>query len=72
MFCGPENKHSSSDPEDCKKIENYIYKQSDKVGEGNFSQVFHGVDTDTGKSVAIKVVKYSSLTSRVAEQLLKN
>lgn len=45
---------------------------SEKVGEGNFSQVFHGVDSNTGKSVAIKVVKYSSLSSRVAEQLLKN
>ena len=42
------------------------------MGEGSFSQVFHGVDTNDGSRVAIKVVKYSSLSSRVAEGLLKN
>lgn len=34
--------------------------------------MFHGRDSITGKPVAIKVVKYSSLTSKVAKQLLKN
>jgi serine/threonine protein kinase len=42
------------------------------VGEGNFSQVYRGVDQITGKYVAIKVVKKSSITSKVAEQLLRN
>lgn len=53
-------------PEENKKIENYFYKPSNKIGEGNFSQVFKGVDQNTGMEVAIKVVKYSSLTSKIA------
>lgn len=55
-----------STPEDNKKIENYFYKPSNKIGEGNFSQVFKGIDQNTGMEVAVKVVKYSSLTSKVA------
>lgn len=42
------------------------------MGEGNFSQVFKGVDRNTGANVAVKVIKYASLTSKVAQQLLKN
>lgn len=73
MFCGTENNRRVEDiPEDSKKIENYYYSQSDKVGEGNFSQVFRGVDQNTGMHVAVKVIKYSSLTTKIAEQLLRN
>lgn len=58
--------------EDGKKIENYFYCLSNKVGEGNFSQVYRGIDQNTGMQVAVKVIKYSSLTTKVAEQLLRN
>lgn len=73
MFCGVGVKKSDDDTsEENKKIQNYFYKPSHKIGEGNFSQVFKGVDQTTGMHVAIKVIKYSSLTTKVAEQLLKN
>ena len=58
--------------EEYKKIENYRYRNADKIGEGNFSKVFRGMDSQTGMPVAIKVVSYSSLTSKVSHQLLKN
>lgn len=58
--------------ENGKKIDNYYYNLSDRVGKGNFSEVFRGVDRNSGRPVAIKVVKFSSFTSTVAEQLLKN
>lgn len=58
--------------ENGKKIDNYYYNLSDRVGKGNFSEVFRGVDKNNGRPVAIKVVKFSSFTSTVAEQLLKN
>ena len=73
MFCGVGVKKSEDDTcQENKKIENYFYKPSNKIGEGNFSQVFKGVDQSTGMHVAIKVIKYTSLTTKVAEQLLKN
>lgn len=73
MFCGTaDNRREDQIPEDSKKIENYFYGLSDKVGEGNFSQVFKGVDQNTGMSVAVKVVKLNSLTTKIAQQLLKN
>jgi len=73
MFCGTDNFGKLDGiPEDSKKIENYYYSQSDKVGEGNFSQVFKGVEQNTGMHVAVKVIKYSSLTTKIAEQLLRN
>lgn len=55
-----------------KKIENYIFFMGEKLGEGNFSEVYKGVDQKNNRNVAVKVVKYTSLTNKVAEQLLKN
>lgn len=55
-----------------KKIENYIYFIGEKLGEGNFSEVFKGIDQNKNRNVAVKVVKYASLTNKVSEQLLKN
>jgi serine/threonine protein kinase len=73
MLCSAENsKRQEESHEESKKIENYYYNQSDKVGEGNFSQVYRGRDRDRGMNVAIKVIKYSSLTTKIAEELLKN
>lgn len=73
IFCeAGMKKHDEEPSEENKKIQNYFYKSSNKIGEGNFSQVFKGVDQNTGAYVAIKVIKYSSLTTKVAEQLLKN
>lgn len=42
------------------------------VGKGNFSEVYRGIDQNTAKPVAIKVIKLNSFTSTVAEQLLQN
>lgn len=68
MLCGTENNKQQIDThEESKKIQNYYYSHSDKVGEGNFSQVFKGIDKNTGINVAIKVIKYSSLTTKIAE-----
>ena len=73
MFCGlPDNKREEDLPQDTKKIENYFYSLSNKIGQGNFSQVYKGIDQNTGMQVAVKVIKYSSLTTKVAEQLLRN
>lgn len=58
--------------EDFKKIENYYYCMSDEVGQGNFSQVFRGIDQATGIPVAVKVIKFASLTNKVAKQLVLN
>jgi serine/threonine protein kinase len=67
-----DNRQEEDALENGKKIDNYYYNLSDVIGKGNFSQVFRGVDHNTNKFVAIKVVKFSSFTSTVAEQLLKN
>ena len=58
--------------EDYKKIENYYYCMSDEVGQGNFSQVFRGIDQTTGIPVAVKVIRFASLTNKVAKQLVLN
>lgn len=73
MFCGSApQKVDNQASDDSKKIENYSFKPSCKIGEGNFSQVFQGIDQNTGLPVAIKVVKLASLTTKVAERLLMN
>jgi len=58
--------------ENYKKIENYVYLNTEKLGGGNFSDVYKGIDQARTKHVAVKVVKFSSLTSKVAQQLLRN
>lgn len=73
MFCGADDLRKEEEVRgDYKKIEHYLFKSTDKIGEGNFSKVYKGIDRKTGQHVAIKVIKYSSLTSKVAEDLLKN
>jgi serine/threonine protein kinase len=67
-----DNRQEDDALENGKKIDNYYYNFNDVIGKGNFSQVFRGVDHTTNKYVAIKVVNFSSFTSTVAEQLLKN
>lgn len=46
-----------------KKIENYVYNLGETLGSGNFSQVYKGYDEKRHREVAVKVVKYSSLTN---------
>jgi serine/threonine protein kinase len=67
-----DNRQEDDGLENGKKIDNYYYNFNDVIGKGNFSQVFRGFDHTTNKYVAIKVVNFSSFTSTVAEQLLKN
>jgi serine/threonine protein kinase len=40
-----------------KKIGDYVYSPSWKVGSGAFSSVYRGIDTKTNMSVAIKIIK---------------
>ena len=54
-----------------KKIQDYVFAFYDKVGKGNFSQVFKGIHEPSRilsltieKHVAIKVVELSSLNSQ--------
>jgi hypothetical protein len=63
----------------CKKIQNYIFKFSDLLGQGNFSKVYkaHHEITSTLSSlisldevVAIKIVELNSLKSKKLEELL--
>lgn len=67
-----DNNREDMKPQQGKKIANYYYNFSDMVGKGNFSEVYRGIDQNTAKPVAIKVIKLNSFTSTVAEQLLQN
>ena len=58
--------------ENIKVLENYLCFLSRPLGKGNFSEVFYGTDKNTNKEVAIKIIKKSSLNSKVAEQLFRN
>lgn len=60
------------DTDDYKKIENYYYCLSGLLGQGNFSQVFRGIDQSTGVEVAVKVIKLASITNKVAKRLILN
>jgi len=55
-----------------KKIENYIFKYEDLLGKGNFGSAYRGYDVNTGKQVAIKVIKMASIKSKITEKLLEN
>lgn len=48
-----------------KKIENYIFNYEDLLGKGNFGAAYRGYDVNTGKQVAIKVIKMASIKSKV-------
>lgn len=74
MFTGSAEGYHKEEQlrEDYKKIQNYLFRSYDKIGEGNFSKVYKGIDRKSGNNVAIKVIKYSTLTSKIAEDLLKN
>ena len=62
-----ENIHEDST---AKKIEHYIFKYEDLLGKGNFGAAYRGYDVNTGKQVAIKVIKMASIKSKVSEKLL--
>jgi len=72
MLQGRGEVNTQEERDDFKKIENYYYCMSNQVGQGNFSQVFRGIDQTTGIPVAVKVIKFASLTNRVAKQLVLN
>jgi len=55
----------------CKKIQNYIFKFSDLLGQGNFSKVYkahHEITSNSNSKldniVAIKIVELNSLKSQ--------
>lgn len=73
MFCsGEDSVLKQGNGSKIKKIENYMFKYSDKVGEGNFSQVYSGIDENSGECVAVKVIQASSIKSKVFSMLLQN
>lgn len=48
-----------------------MFRHSDVLGSGNFSTVYSGVDENTGRQVAVKVVRLNSLKSKTALKLLE-
>lgn len=61
----------------CKKIQNYIFKFTDLLGQGNFSKVYkaHHEITSINKiysdeTVAVKIIELNSLKSQKLEELL--
>lgn len=53
-----------------KKIENYMFNLSDKLGEGSFSQVYRGVNLLTNHAVAVKKIRIGDIKSKIARRLL--
>jgi serine/threonine protein kinase len=41
-----------------------------KLGEGSFSQVFRGVETLSGRAVAVKRIRIGEVKSKIARRLL--
>lgn len=60
----------STSKDTVKKIGSYLFRYSDVLGSGNFSTVYSGVDENTGRQVAVKVVRLNSLKSKTALKLL--
>jgi len=54
-----------------KKIENYIFYLTDKVGEGSFSQVYKGANINNNSIVAIKKVRIGDVKSKISRRLLE-
>ena len=54
-----------------KKIEHYTFDLGRKLGQGSFSQVFHGIDQRDGTPVAVKKVRTRDLQSKIARRLLE-
>jgi serine/threonine protein kinase len=70
MFCTVDEKEAELEKDTVKKIGSYLFRYSDVLGAGNFSTVYSGVDENTGKLIAVKVVKMSSLKSKTSLKLL--
>jgi serine/threonine protein kinase len=67
MFCmGNNEQENAHEDSTAKKIENYIFKYEDLLGKGNFGSAYRGYDVNTGRQVAIKVIKMSSIKSKVS------
>ncbi len=71
MFCTANENISTDNHDTLKKIGSYLFLYSDVLGSGNFSTVYKGVDENTGRQVAVKVVRMSSLKSKTALKLLE-
>lgn len=70
MFCSVTENLLANTNDTIKKIGSYLFRYSDVLGSGNFSTVYSGVDENTGRQVAVKVVRMSSLKSKTALKLL--
>lgn len=71
MFCSVTENLLANTNDTIKKIGSYLFRYSDVLGSGNFSTVYSGVDENTGRQVAVKVVRMSSLKSKTALKLLE-
>lgn len=71
MFCSAEENIVLPIKDTVKKIGSYLFRYSDILGSGNFSTVYSGVDVNTGRQVAVKVVRIKSLKSKTALRLLE-
>lgn len=52
-----------------KKIDRFIVLMKRRLGRGNFSEVYAGVDTGNHCQVAIKIVSLNSLSSDITRRL---
>ena len=71
MFCTANDNLSATTKDTVKKIASYLFRYSNVLGCGNFSTVYSGVDENTGRQIAVKVVQISSLKSKTALKLLE-
>ena len=55
-----------------KKIEHYLFKWTNKIGKGNFSDVYLGLNEQNQEQVAIKVIKNESVKSKTAQRILND
>lgn len=53
-----------------KKIQNYSFLLSDRIGKGYSSTVYKGLDDLTGQQVAIKVIELKSLRDQTSRLML--
>jgi len=48
-----------------------MFKLTDKLGEGSFSQVYRGVNLLTNGQVAVKKIRIGDIKSKIARRLLE-
>ena len=50
-----------------KRVENYVYKLGDILGQGSFGTVYRGIDQTTKEGVAVKVLSKDKSTKIITK-----